>query len=198
MNKNTLLPQDGKVLIKAGVPGRLRPSVVLTRGVAVKHYKVQGWRKPIAKWILAREAEATAALARKGIAPITLCTSGLVRVPDRRLTLGTVWVEGQHPTSEVPDRVAKAILSTVEKIHKEGWTHNDLHRSNILFHEDEDGVRVWVLDWASAMRPIWPLGAYLRSRDRRHVEQMLGMRQGPKPLSSRVWRKIKSLLPSRR
>lgn len=182
------------MLLKNGKAGRLRPYVILIRGIAVKEYKVAGWRAAVARWLLAREADATAELARKGVAPITLCPHGLIRGVDRKLALGTAWIKGEHPSGEIAPHVAKAILATIEKVHKAGWTHNDLHRSNILVQEDPEGVRVWILDWASAVRPIWPLSSYLKARDRRHIEQMLGMRTGAKPLASRMWKSIKSKL----
>ena len=186
-------PDHETILLKKGHSGRLRPSVVCVRGVAVKQYKVSGWRKFIARRILAREGQITAELARKGIAPITLCPSGMLPVSDLKLCLGTALIPGRHPEGKVDPHVAQAILSTLDRIHRLGWTHNDLHRSNFMFIDNDGQVDVWVLDWASAVRPIWPLSLYLRARDRRHVEQMLGMRTGPEPLSSRAWKKIKGL-----
>lgn len=182
------------IILKKGRHGRLSPSVVRVRGVAVKQYNVWGWRGFLARRIVSRESRATAELARAGVAPITLCPFGLFPISDLRLCLGTAWIPGQHPDANVQPHVAQAILDTLEKIHAKGWTHNDLHRSNILFEDDGQQVSVWILDWASAARPIWPFASYLRARDRRHVERVLGLRSGPKPLSSRLWRRIKQLL----
>ena len=184
----------GDTFMTPGRPGYLEPFVAHDRGLVVKGYRVSGWRSVVAKWLITREDRAQAAMARIGVAPMPVSSSGLLD-GEAHVGFAMVRLSGVHPSRPMATATEDLLHQALRAIHKAGWTHNDLHASNVLIEQTAQGSVVWVLDWTKATRFPWPLSAALRVRDRRHMEKIIARAQGRpygRPLFSRLWGRVQS------
>lgn len=180
--------------LKRGRPGYLEPFVALDRGLVVKGYCVSGWRKIVARRLVAREDRAQSAMSRLGIAPMPVSSSGLMEGQEH-IGFAMVHLSGRPPSSSMTDEVASKLRKALDAVHRAGWTHNDLHASNVLIDENGSTATVWIIDWTTATCLPRFLSGPLRDRDRRHLEKMIARAQGRpyrRPFLSRVWLNLQS------
>lgn len=180
--------------LKRGRPGYLEPFVALDRGLVIKGYCVSGWRKIVARRLIAREDRAQSVMSRLGIAPMPLSSDGLLDGQEH-VGFAMVYLQGRAPAQGMSDEVATRLREALAAVHQAGWTHNDLHASNVLIEDQGDHSAVWIIDWTTATRLPSFLSGLLRSRDRRHLEKIIARSQGRpygRPFLSRVWMNLQS------
>lgn len=153
------------------------------------------WRAPIIRYLLRRERRALTALARD-LGPV-VCEhpSPLVLAMEKLLC---------RPLADGDGALLLELMPRLEQLHTTGWTHNDIHRSNVCIV----GNAARLLDFGAAQRwPRWLLAPFA-TRDRAHL-LVLAARYGAPvapPARSRLsqtlqasWRQLRKLeLSSRR
>lgn len=107
----------GGTFVKTGRPGFLEPFVAHDRGLVVKGYRVSGWRSIVARWLILREDRAQAAMARIGVAPMPVSSSGLLD-GEGHVGFAMIRLSGSHPSGPMSPAIEDRLRQALSAIHR--------------------------------------------------------------------------------